>query len=202
MAPLVKESRNGSTAPGFSALTARFLLGEEGGHSLLPGRVGMCWVHDVQWCRSESWIQHCHMVISTSFYYLIMWSSRFWMWKLGLAARWVFARSGSAGSMFWKIDALPAPWNFTPAEATRKVDGFRVAPSVNATVRQVHLCRCCWCPATPPWPPAVVDVCCDAMMRWPRWCRWPWQGQDLLVSGSVLRWHMWSWEQELPKGMP
>lgn len=202
MAPLVKESRNGSTAPGFSALTARFLLGEEGGHSLLPGRVGMCWVHDVQWCRSESWIQHCHMVISTSFYYLIMWSSRFWMWKLGLAARWVFARSGSAGSMFWKIDALPAPWNFTPAEATRKVDGFRVAPSVNATVRQVHLCRCCWCPATPPWPPAVVDVCCDAMMRWPRWCRWPWQGQDLLVLGSVLRWHMWSWEQELPKGMP
>lgn len=48
MAPLVKESRHGSTAPGFSALTARFLLGEEGGHSLLPGRVGMCWVHDVQ----------------------------------------------------------------------------------------------------------------------------------------------------------
>eukprot|EP00435_Cladocopium_sp_Y103_P000825 s3447_g1.t1 len=37
MAPLVKESRHGSTAPGFSALTARFLLGEEGGHSLLPG---------------------------------------------------------------------------------------------------------------------------------------------------------------------
>ena len=88
--------------------------------SLLPGRVGMCWVHDVQWCRSESWIQHCHMVISTSFYYLIMRSSRFWMWKLGLAARWVLPVLCLPDPCYWKIDALPAPWNFTPAEATRK----------------------------------------------------------------------------------